>query len=288
MNLSEAIEAYIDGYLILQGRTVSTRRCYSADLRMFEKYCAKTMPREPEMQRIERMHIEEFLHHEYQRGMHSNTVRRRISVIKHFFEWAEEMGLCEHPAPKIPVPKYRDSFPYCPSREEVESLIANCYDPTAHAIICTLFFTGLRIGELCSLRIDDVDLKRELLLVRNGKGHKDRQIPLNGRVRSVLERYLANVRPDVESDRFFSSRTGKISIAWASQLLRREKEREGIQGHLTPHSLRHAFATELYRNGCDLRELQILMGHASLHTLQVYVHLSMRDLQEAVSLLDSR
>jgi len=283
VKLSRVIEEYVDGELMLQGKAPSTRRCYLTDLRQFAAFCRSGG--QVELSEVEKSDVEGFLHGQMRQGLSQNTVRRRGFVLKGFFRWAEGEGYCEDPARRVAVPKYRARFPYCPSEEEVKRMLDNCHDPVARVIIATLFYTGIRIGELTSLQLDDVDLDRGVLKVCNGKGGRDRLIPLSRPARKILETYRVNVRPTVGTDNFFATRTGKLSDVWAGRLIRQEKERQGIDSPLTAHSLRHAFATHLYRKGCDLRKLQKLLGHSSLQTLEVYVHLNTEDLQDSVELL---
>jgi len=285
MKLDELVVEYIDSYLVLQGKAYNTRRCYRTDLRRFEEYCDESNHGMPAIEEIERSDVEGFLHAQLRDGIAQNTVRRRAFVIKAFLGWAAEECHCEDVGQRVPVPKYKEIFPYCPTEDDVKDILANCHDPVARAIIGTLFYTGLRVGELCALKLGDVDLGKGTLAVRDGKGGKDRLLPLNDRVRGILDDYLHNVRPTVGTDRFFATRTGKLSTVWAGRLIKREKERQNIDSPLTPHSLRHVFATHLYRKGVDLRKLQKLLGHSSLQTLEVYVHLSTDDLLEAVNLL---
>ncbi len=286
MELEAAVRDYLDREMVLQGRADNTRRCYGTDLGQFIDYCREHVGAKPGVECVGREHVEGFLHRQLLAGVGRATVRRRGFVLRGFFRWARETGLCgENPAERVPVPRSRRPLPYCPGGELVESMLHACSDPTTRALIATLFYTGMRVGELCSLALDDVRLEEGRVLVRRGKGGKSRFIPLHSKLVPVLRHYGEQVRPDVDSDRFFSTSSGRMSTRWASLLIERERHRQGITDPLTPHSLRHAFATELYKKGVDLRKLQALLGHSSLQTLEVYVHLSGRDLQEAVDRL---
>ncbi len=285
MNLPQAIDRFVNRHLVLKGLSEDTQRSYRGDLRHFSLFLAGKHGRVMKVADITNDDIEDFLF-EQQKRLSSKTVKRRGSTLRSFFSWAKREG---HAAPEltadVPLPKTTKPLPYCPSKEVVRDFLNTCTDPTVWAVVSTIYNTGLRIRELCSLKLTDVDLDQGALTVHNGKGGKDRQVPLNRTVQKVLRKYLRDIRPSTRSDNFFATRTGGLSVRWASTLIRTERRRQGKPEALTAHSFRHAFATHLYQQGCDLRKLKELMGHASLNTLDLYIRLGQNDLADAVNLL---
>ena len=287
MNLGDAIERFVDRYLVLKSRSYQTRRAYRGDLQQFADYLSATRGDEIKLEDVDKTDLEDFLYHLRQKKLDSTTIKRRGSALRSFFEWAENEGLREEsPAETIPLPKTNKKVPFCPEPEEVKKFMETCEAPLTECIIGTLFYTGLRISELCNLRRDDVQLERSTLIVQGGKGGKSRKIPLSDSAKEILQYYLDEVRSISSSSQFFATSTGKLSSGYAAKLIRVERQRQNYPYPLTAHSLRHAFATALHRKGCDLRKLQALLGHSSLKTLEVYVHLSSRDLEDAVNMLN--
>ena len=287
MYLCDAIERFVDRYLGLKGRSYQTRRAYRGDLQQFADYLSGIYGDKIELADLYKTDLEDFLFHLREKELDSTTIKRRGSALRSFFEWAEKEELIEkNPAETVPLPKTNKKVPFCPEPEEIKKFMQNCDHRLTKCIVGTLFYTGLRISELCNLRRDDVQLERNTLIVRGGKGGKSRKVPLSDSAKEILQYYLDEVRCISSSDRFFATNTGKLSSGYAAKLIRVERERQNYPYPLTAHSLRHAFATALYRKGCDLRKLQALLGHSSLKTLEVYVHLSSRDLEDAVNMLN--
>jgi site-specific recombinase XerD len=177
-------------------------------------------------------------------------------------------------------------FPTCLTAEQAGALLEVAHTPWHRAMIALLLFAGLRRSEVTAITLDDLDMENGQLLVR-GKGAKQRVVPLTPLVIEAIREYL-QCRPQTESDHLFVSRVGGHPIAGrvANRMLNRVLEEAGLdkQG-ITPHRLRHAFASHLIRTGADVRTVQELLGHADLHTTARYLHSDTRTKQAAVGRL---
>ncbi len=175
-------------------------------------------------------------------------------------------------------PRRPERLPHYLSEEETHRLFEAARDsPRDYAILHVLGFGGLRVGELCALRLEDIEFDRNLIHVRAGKGDKDREVVLEERTLAAIERYLADRAVEgVESPRLFP-----VTAVTVERMVRKRAGQAGIQQHVTPHVLRHTLATVLLRRGCDIRYIQKLLGHASVATTQIYTHVDTQALRDA-------
>jgi site-specific recombinase XerD len=184
----------------------------------------------------------------------------------------------------LPYPKQRLRLPVILSPAEVGQLIAAASNLYHRTMLMTLYSTGLRRAELCRLKVSDIDSKRMMLRVIQGKGGIDREVPLSRKLLAALREYYRWMRPQtylfpgtvnhLRADKPISEK-----IVW--QAVREACERAGIRKRVTPHTLRHCFATHLLESGADLRSIQMMLGHSDLEATTVYLHLSRRHLQAA-------
>ncbi|PYB67762.1 MULTISPECIES: site-specific tyrosine recombinase/integron integrase [unclassified Thermoplasma] len=188
---------------------------------------------------------------------------------------------------KIPVnltpPKRPMHIPVYLTEDEAKRLIDESKaDRRMHAIVSVLAYTGIRVGELCNLRISDVDLQEAVINVRSGKGDKDRIVIMSEECVKALSEYL-DERLSMESADdylFISNKHVKYDTSTIERMIRRLGKQAGIQKNVTPHVLRHTFATSVLRNGGDIRFIQQILGHASVATTQIYTHLNDSALRE--------
>jgi integrase/recombinase XerD len=162
-------------------------------------------------------------------------------------------------------------------------------------IILLLMYTGVRVSELCDIRmrvsecvnltVECVDFKNNVILVRSGKGNKDRSIPINGKLRALLMDYVEGWRNEKNTDRLFCTKSGGICPSYINRKLKVYAKEAGIAKHLTAHILRHSFASNLLKNGVDILRIQKLLGHASIKTTSIYTHTNIVDLGQAVNAL---
>jgi len=227
-------------------------------------------------------------------GLASATVSRQISALRMFFRFQMAEGVRrDDPTRHMETPRPWRNLPRCLSEQDVEALlsISDLDQPRGlrdNALLEMLYATGMRVSELLNLRIQDVNPAAGFVLVR-GKGDKERMVPLGERAADAVTRYQTDGRPSLEqagtSDLLFPGRRPRQPLTrqafWKN--LRRLALAAGIQGQLSPHTLRHSFATHLLEHGADLRTVQALLGHADITTTQIYTHVSRERLRRIYS-----
>jgi site-specific recombinase XerD len=189
----------------------------------------------------------------------------------------------------LPYPKRRDRLPVVLSPEEVRRLIAGAKNLYHRTILLTLYGAGLRRAELCDLKVGNIDSQRMMLRVERGKGGRDREIPLSPTLLAALREYYRWMRP--QTYLFPGTRHGwradapiTSKVVWDA--VQYAVRKAGLHKRVTPHTLRHTYATHLLEAGADLRTIQLLLGHADLSHTTVYLHLSRRHLQAAPNPLE--
>ncbi len=222
------------------------------------------------------------------RGLSPATIRRRLSAVRGFFGFLVEMGLVEaDPTEGLDNPRIWKRLPHVLSLEEVERLLEapplqSLRGLRDKAMLEVLYATGVRVSELVSIRLVDLDLERGFLRVK-GKGRKERVVPLGEEALKWLERYLA-VRSKWDRKGsphlFLTNRGGPMTRQRFWQLVKDYARRVGITKGISPHTLRHSFATHILERGADLRSLQELLGHADLSTTQIYTHVARAHLEK--------
>ena len=218
-------------------------------------------------------------------GLKSSSVNRKISAIKSFYIFLQKKKIImKSPIADIVMPKQEKYLPVSMSEEEVERLL-NSPDLNIQierrdkAMIEVLYATGIRISELTNLKLTDLDINRSVLKVF-GKGSKERLVPFGEKAAESLNLYLTD-RKDLKSKEIFLSNRGtKISRGAFWQRIKIYIKRANLKISISPHTLRHAFATHLLNRGADLRSVQILLGHSDLSTTQIYTHIAKQRLGE--------
>ena len=218
------------------------------------------------------------------------TVQRRLSAIKAFFRYRETTTGAASPARSIRSPKNQRHLPSILQEDEVRRLIefsTSADEPKAaairdRAIFETFYSSGLRVGELVGLNWRDIDEELGMVMVRAGKGNKDRLVPLG---EPALDALLAWRRAmpiawEPNGPVITNLRGGRLTTRAVEMILQRRLEAAGVDTAVTPHGLRHSFATHMLGNGADLRSIQEMLGHASLATTQRYTHVSVNHLKE--------
>jgi integrase/recombinase XerD len=221
---------------------------------------------------------------EQHRSTRATTANRRLAVLRRFFRWAVRDGLlAQDPTLLLKGAKRPPRFPKALSETQVEDLLAAPDSETPlglrdRAMLELLYATGLRVSELVGLTLVELSLQEGLVRVL-GKGSKERIVPLGEEARRWLDRYLARGRPAILAGRvadalFVTQRAAAMSRQMFWVLIKRYAVRAGITTPLSPHGLRHAFATHLLNHGADLRVVQLLLGHADISTTQIYTHVA--------------
>ncbi|MBA4028808.1 MAG: tyrosine recombinase XerC [Planctomyces sp.] len=228
------------------------------------------------------------------------TMARKIATLRSFYKWADKRGLSiGNPMTAIRTPKQGKRLPRAITIEQIEKLLAAPNDRDVlgvrdRAMLETLYSTGIRVSELVDLNVDDVDEPGEALRVR-GKGKRERLVPVGSHAVAAVRRYIDMVRadprfaalwPESAGGRFGAGRPlfmnkhgGRLSSRSVRRKLDKYLKSAGLDPRISPHTLRHSFATHLLENGADLRSVQELLGHQSLSTTQVYTHLTAQRLK---------
>lgn len=286
--------ARFEDYLALvERRSPNTVRAYAGDL---DAYCLWVERCEVDPWNVSHAQLRRYLA-EMSRARYSTaTINRRLSAVRDLYGWLLREGLVtSDAAAALSGPKQAKRLPKVLSAEEAERLLSTCDDDDARSVrdrafLELLYATGARISEVSGLDVDDVDLAG--LRVRLfGKGSKERVVPLYQLAAERVRTYLTDVRPGLAARArgaqretralFLSTRGRRMSADALRTTFERRAAQAGLGSGVTPHTMRHTFATELLSGGADLRSVQEMLGHASLSTTQIYTHLSVERLKKA-------
>lgn len=285
--MDAAIRAFLTHIRVEKGLSPNTVSAYSRDLRGFSAFAAKNRR---SLASISRDDIVDYLGSLYSRKLDSRSVARQLVTLRNFFRFA----LAEHlvtadPTLNLESPRTRKSLPVFLSSDEVERLLkepdaTNPLGLRDKAMLELLYATGLRVSELINLRPADLELRMGYLRCI-GKGDKERLVPIGRKAKDTIERYLSESRPTLLRGRpspflFLNSRGGRISRVGFWKILAAYGRRAGFRRRLSPHKLRHSFATHLLERGADLRSVQLLLGHADISTTQIYTHVVQERLKQ--------
>lgn len=285
--------ALVNEYLVYikveKGLSPRTVEAYSRDLRRWSDFisrCGKSTPQE-----VEREEITLFLEEMRGRGLSPRSLARTTATLRSFQRFLVEEGIYGSlPATDLPSPRHAHILPRVLSQEEVERLLEQPIpeDPPGlrdKAILESLYGTGIRISELTGLDLEDMDLgERELRVL--GKGARERVVPIGDAAAAALREYVGLGRPKLARDSsqralFLNQRGGRLTRQGAWELVKKYAGRVGLREKITPHTLRHSYATHLLENGADLRYIQELLGHVSISTTQIYTHVSKARVRES-------
>jgi len=282
----ELIQLFLDYLLVEKGASENTRLAYARDLKKFLYFLKK---RKKNCDQVTSGELSLFLQEQSRAGLSPRSLARLGSSLRSFFRFLLVDGyLKKNPAATLATPRSWFNLPHFLTVAEVEKLIQQPKDDDPQgkrdrAILELLYATGLRVSELIKLEIDQVNLKAGYLICR-GKGGKERVVPFGSSAQAALRRYLSEVRPLLlkeESPYLFLTRQGKpFTRQGLWKLLQQYAVQAGLEEKVSPHVLRHSFATHLLERGADLRSVQILLGHSQITTTQIYTHLSRKWLRE--------
>lgn len=268
-----------------RGLAENTLSAYRSDLLLFSVWAAS---RSRGLLEVGPADLSDFMAE--QLGTPVRTVARRLSALRRFYRYQVQRGTLDHdPSARLESPRLARRLPGVLSETQVEELLAAPDVSSAlglrdRAMLELLYASGLRVSELVGLTLNRVNLTQSTVRV-SGKGAKERLVPFGEEAADWLERYLARGRPEIlsgrVSDALFPSRRAKaISRQAFWQAIKRYALRAGIEREISPHTLRHAFATHLLDHGADLRVLQMLLGHSDLSTTQIYTHVARERLKQ--------
>jgi integrase/recombinase XerD len=268
----------------LQRRNYSptTIRAYLHAVETFARHFGKSPDK------LDQEHLRQYqLHLLHDRKFTVGTIVSTIAALRFFF-----VRVLRRPYREIDLvyPKRPERLPTVLSQEEVGQLIASASNLLDYAMLSTLYATGVRRMELIRLKTEDIDSKRMIVHIRQGKGNRDRDVPLTPKLLETLREYWRWMKPKTYLfpgmvDGWRADKPLTPKVVWTA--VRDAAKRAGIKKRVSPHTLRHSWATHLLENGTDIRTIQLLLGHAELEATTVYLHLSRRHLQAVANPLET-
>ena len=285
---NDVIEHFADALWMERGLSHNTLAAYQSDLRLVAQWLQKKKQRS--LLQADQEDLKDFMTGRSKRHCNTRSSARLLSCVRQFYQHAlREEVIKVDPSAQLASPKLPQSLPQSLTEREVEMLLAapDQGEPEGfrdRVMLEVLYATGLRVSELVMLRPDQLSLTQGVVRVI-GKGDKERLVPLGEEAISWLERFCQGPRQDLLKNRpcveLFPTRRGSGMTRQAFwYLIKKHAQRAGISKHLSPHTLRHAFATHLVNHGADLRVVQMLLGHSDLSTTQIYTHVAKERLKE--------
>ena len=281
----QALRSFLDFLHIEKGLSPNTVKSYQSDLSIFLKWLSSNC--NSSFKNTKSEDIELFIKHLFQLGFKSTTINRKISSIKTFYIYLKKQKLIDIiPTENIIVPKQEKNLPKSISEKEVETLLnsingSNNIELRDKAMIELLYATGVRVSELVNIKLNDIDFNRRVIRVI-GKGSKERLVPFGEKAFIALNNYLASREKSITKEIFLSNRgTGITRISFWNRV-KFYLNRCGLSIEISPHTLRHAFATHILNRGADLRSVQMLLGHSDLSTTQIYTHIAKQRLSDVL------
>ena len=281
--LIQYISEYLTYLEVERGLSQNTILAYENDILGFFDYFKNI----EDPNDVKRIHFSEYTVYLAQNGLLSSSITRKIASIKGFFRFlSANKEIKSNPSLSVTSPKIPKKLPKVISYEEIERLLKNRLTTKEKAVFELLYATGLRVSELVNLTVKNVDFKSNIIKT-TGKGSKDRIVPMGKKAKEALNRYMkernlllkAKLGSGAELDYvFLNEKSEKISRQWVYNFIK--KQGETINKTISPHTIRHSFATHLLENGADLRAVQELLGHRSVVTTQLYTHISKKRLRE--------
>ncbi|MBO8154883.1 MAG: site-specific tyrosine recombinase XerD [Bacillaceae bacterium] len=286
--MKHEVQDFLHYLTIERGLSNNTILSYKRDLKQYVSFLEETC-KIKQADQIQRVHIMQFLHHLNDSGRSVSTSARMLSTIRAFHQFlVREYNVKQDASLHIETPKKERKLPKVLSGDEVEALLdLKGNDPLTvrnRAMLEVLYATGLRVTELLSLTMNDLHLTMGFVRCM-GKGSKERIIPLGSHAQDAVEMYLNKARPALmkkrQEDAVFLNHHGRpMTRQGFWKILKAIARDKGIKKEITPHTLRHSFATHLLENGADLRAVQEMLGHADISTTQIYTHVSKSRLKD--------
>jgi integrase/recombinase XerD len=286
-NADPAVSRFLDAVWMERGLSPNTLAAYRADLTALARWLAE---RGVPIMRTTRADLQDFIAYRVQAGARPRSTARQLSSFRRFFRYLVREGVVrEDPTAQIAMPKIGRSLPKSLTEEEVESLLGApaVNDPLGNrdrTMLEVLYATGLRVSELVNLRNAQVNLNQGVIRIL-GKGNRERLIPLGEEAVRWINEFSRAPRGEIllerQTDYLFPTRRGDRMTRQAFwHIIKRYARKAGIAKELSPHTLRHAFATHLLNHGADLRVVQMLLGHSDLSTTQIYTHVARERMKE--------
>jgi len=279
--MDEIVDEFYQFLLLERGLSQHTVSAYASDLKKFHEYLSK---REKTFLTLQTKDIENFMYFLAQKGLSARSRARTLAAIKTFFRFLVLTARLEtNPAALMETPRFANKLPQVLTLEEVERLLQapNLSTPQGlrdKAMLELLYATGLRVSELVKLKLNQLNLEVGYIFVL-GKGAKERLIPIGTQAQEAIKGYLNEGRPKLLSNPnspylFIGYRGRPLTRQGFWEIIKRYTLQVGINKPVSPHTLRHSFATHLLERGADLRSVQTMLGHASVITTQIYTHVT--------------
>lgn len=278
------LRSFLNYLLVDKGLSNNTVKAYEADISSFFQWLDNE---DLKYKNLQEDHINQYISFLFQRKMRSSSVNRKISSIKSFYIFLVKRNFVKNsPLNDLVTPKQEKYLPESMSEAEVDKLlnspdVSNKIENRDKAMIEMLYATGMRISELVNLKMTDVDMKRCVVKVF-GKGSKERLVPFGETALDSLRSYLNEREQSSSKEIFLSNRGKKMTRVAFWQRVKVYLIRENLKNSISPHTLRHAFATHLLNRGADLRSVQLLLGHSDLSTTQIYTHIAKQRLSDVL------
>lgn len=294
--MNHYLDLFLAYLLVEKGLTRNTLEAYSRDVGGYIQFLGEGGCSEPDQ--VRPTHVASYIACLKESGLAPRSRARALSAMRMFHRFLLVEGYAaENPTAIIESPRLPGKLPEVLSQTEVDALLqapsgSDSIDARDRAMLELLYATGLRVSELVSLRLTDLNLSAGYL-VTSGKGEKERLVPVGEAAGKVLTEYLQTARKELdrsgESRFLFLSRLGgKMSRQSFWNIIKKRALQAGIRKGISPHTLRHSFATHLLENGADLRSVQLMLGHADLSTTQIYTHVSRERLKKLHQALHPR
>ena len=284
--LSAEIRSFLDYCRVEKGLATNTLEAYSRDLKAFAKF-QKAEKGIPDLEEL-RLYLDSL----YKTGLSSRSIARNMATLRNFYRFlALDSKITVEPTERLVAPKQWQKIPKFLNREQIDRLLAapDSAKPTGvrdRAMLELLYATGLRVSELCAVRIADIQFEAGVLRTI-GKGNKQRIAPVGKSALAAVREYQGTARRKLLGSRsspylFVTARGGRLTRQAFWKLLAEHGRRAGIFHNLTPHVIRHSFATHLLEGGADLRSVQTMLGHADISTTQIYTHVMRSRLRQTI------
>lgn len=290
--MEDQLKDFMHFLIVEKALAKNTIVSYERDLKTYLKYI-KTVENVQMINDIGRIQIVHYLGHLKEQGKSSRTIARNIASIRAFHQFLlREKAADQDPSVHIETPQLERTLPKVLNLQEVESLLEvpktdSHYGLRDKAMLELLYATGIRVSELIGLNLDDAHLTMGFVRCI-GKGNKERIIPLGRTAATAIQQYLEKGRPQFiknhrEVSLFVNHHGRRLTRQGFWKILKGLTNKAGIEKELTPHTLRHSFATHLLENGADLRAVQEMLGHSDISTTQIYTHVTKTRLKDVYS-----
>ncbi len=282
MNFMDVVRDFL-AYQETKGHSNGTVDTYKKSLEYFHRFLSEEWNAPVFLEDIREADIENFLGYLQQRQAKPNYRKKNLGILRSFFKFCvKKQYLQFNIAQGLDSIKVVSKERVYLTDQEVARIVEAADNLLVKVMITTLYFTGLRISELTNLTLMDVDLGNDVLYVQ-GKGAKERHVPIHDNLKSLLLTYREKWRPELGTDYFFCTFSGSVSAVYFRQMLKETVAKAGIGKKVTPHTLRHSFASSLVRKNVPLVRVQKLLGHSSLNATSVYTHTNLEELRESLN-----